>query len=88
MHDDNAVERIQQRMAELRRELSYDVRDVRQSSRAMADLGRLFRRHPWGVAAAAIVIGYIVVPQKITGAYWDKQEDKGHPLEGMVDEQS
>jgi len=68
---DDKADDICHRMAELRSELACDVRDVRRSTREMADHARemtnplyYIRRFPWASAAAAVAIGYLLVPKK------------------------
>jgi ElaB/YqjD/DUF883 family membrane-anchored ribosome-binding protein len=68
---DESAEAIRRRMAELRSELTCDVRDVKRSTREMADQARelaspmfYIRRFPWASAAAAIAVGYLLVPKK------------------------
>jgi hypothetical protein len=61
---DDSAEAIRRRMAELRRELASDVRDVRQSARDMANPLYYIRRFPWASAAIAAGIGYLLVPKK------------------------
>jgi hypothetical protein len=58
-------------MAELRSELTCDVRDVKRSTREIADQARemanpmyYIRRYPWATAAAAVALGYLLVPKK------------------------
>jgi hypothetical protein len=51
-------------MAELRRELTSDVRHVRQSAREMSNPLYYIRHFPWTSAAVAAAIGYLLVPKK------------------------
>lgn len=58
-------------MAELRRELTVDVREVGRSAREMKNRARemtnplyYIRHFPWASAAAAAMIGYMLVPKK------------------------
>src|SRR5262245_42769051 len=64
MEPDKSVERIRQRMAELRCELSCDVHDVGRSARAMTDIGVYVRRFPWASVAIALAAGYFLVPRR------------------------
>ncbi|MCI0379104.1 MAG: hypothetical protein L0215_15960 [Gemmataceae bacterium] len=57
-------EKIRRRMAELRRELDCDVRQVSRSAREMTDWTYYVRKFPWAVAAIALAAGYLVVPKK------------------------
>jgi hypothetical protein len=51
-------------MAELRRELTCDVRDVGRGAREMANPLYYVRHFPWASAAMAAAIGYMLVPKK------------------------
>ena len=64
MTPDENAESIRRRMAELRRELTCDVRDVGRSARKMANPLYYVRRFPWASAAVAVAIGYLLVPKK------------------------
>ncbi len=64
MTPDDSAESIRKRMAELRRELTCDVRDVSRSARQMTNPLYYMRRFPWASAAAAAAIGYLLVPKK------------------------
>ena len=68
---DDSAEAIRRRMAELRSELTCDVRDVKRSTREMAEQARelaspmfYIRRFPWVSAAVALGVGYLLVPKK------------------------
>jgi hypothetical protein len=64
MTRDDSADAIRRRMAELRRELTCDVRDVGRSARAMADPSFYVRRFPWATVAVAAAIGYMLIPKK------------------------
>ena len=64
MEPDEPADRIRERMAELRSDLSWDVRDVGRSARAMTDVGLYVRRFPWATIAVAMAAGYLLVPRK------------------------
>lgn len=64
MSSDDSVDQIRRRMAELRRDLSLDVREVGRSARAMADWTFYVRRFPWATAALAAAVGYMLIPKK------------------------
>jgi hypothetical protein len=64
VNSDDSAEAIRRRMAELRRELTSDVRDVRQGAREMANPLYYIRRFPWASAAAAAAVGYLLVPKR------------------------
>jgi hypothetical protein len=61
---DDSADAIRRRMAELRRELTSDVRDVTRSAKEMGNPMYYIRRYPLASAAAAAVIGYLLVPKK------------------------
>jgi hypothetical protein len=61
---DDSAEMIQKRMAELRRELDCDVRDVGRGARKLANPLYYVRNFPWASAAAAAAVGYLLVPKK------------------------
>jgi hypothetical protein len=61
---DDSAEAIRRRMAELRRELTCDVRDVKRSAKEMANPLHHLRQHPWATAALAAAVGYLLVPKK------------------------
>ena len=63
MAADDPAEEISRRMAELRRELSSDVRAASRSARAMTDWRFYVRRFPWAVAGLAVLAGYMLVPR-------------------------
>src|SRR5262245_7039056 len=64
MSTDDDAEAIRRRMAELRRELTFDVRDVGRSARAMANPAYYVRKFPWATTAVAALVGYMLVPKK------------------------
>ena len=51
-------------MAELRRELTCDIRDVRRSASEMANPMHYIRRYPLATAAVAAAVGYLLIPKK------------------------
>jgi hypothetical protein len=61
---DESAEAIRRRMAELRRELTIDVRDVGESARELASPMYYIRHFPWASAAVAAGIGFLLVPKK------------------------
>jgi hypothetical protein len=63
MADDDA-EAIRRRMAELRRELTGDVREVSRGARVMTDWTFYVRRFPWVVVGIAACAGYLLIPRK------------------------
>jgi hypothetical protein len=64
MASDDSAERIRRRMAELRRELECDVREVGRSARVMTDWTFYVRKFPWAVAAVAAATGFMLIPKK------------------------
>jgi ElaB/YqjD/DUF883 family membrane-anchored ribosome-binding protein len=64
MATDDSAEAIRRRMAELRRELAFDVRDVSRSARAMTNPAYYVRKFPWATTAAAAIVGYLLIPKK------------------------
>ncbi len=64
MTPNDSADAIRKRMAELRCELTTDVRDVGRSAREMANPLYYFRRYPWASIAVATVAGYLLVPKK------------------------
>ena len=63
-NSEDSAEAIRRRMAELRRELTSDVRGVKEGAREMANPLYYIRRFPWASAAVAAAIGYLLVPKK------------------------
>src|SRR4051812_25690032 len=51
-------------MAELRRELAYDMQDVTRSAKAMASPSFYIRKFPWATLAIAAGVGYMLIPKK------------------------
>jgi len=51
-------------MAELRRELAYDMQDVSRSAKAMASPSFYIRKFPWATLAVAAGVGYMLIPKK------------------------
>jgi len=64
MATEDSADAIRRRMAELRRELTYDVRDVGRSARAMASPAFYVRKFPWATTAVAAAIGYLLIPKQ------------------------
>jgi hypothetical protein len=64
MSTEDSAEKIRRRMAELRRELECDVRQVKQGASVVTDWQFYVRRFPWAVAGAALVAGYLLVPKR------------------------
>jgi len=64
MTTDDSAEKIRRRMAELRRELECDVREVSRGARVYSDWKFYVRKFPWAVAGAALLAGYMLVPKR------------------------
>lgn len=64
MSPDDSAAKIRRRMAELRRELECDVREVSRSARVMTDWTFYVRRFPWAMAGLAVGAGYMLIPKK------------------------
>jgi hypothetical protein len=64
MSTDDSAEKIRRRMAELRRELECDVREVSRGARVMTDWKFYARKFPWAVAGVAVLAGYMLIPKR------------------------
>jgi hypothetical protein len=64
MSTDESAEKIRRRMAELRRELDCDVREVSRGARVMTDWKFYARKFPWAMAGVAVLAGYMLVPKR------------------------
>lgn len=68
MSPEDEAETIRRRMAELRRELACDMRDVGRSARAMksavTDPKFYVKKFPWATLAIAAGIGFMLIPKK------------------------
>ena len=53
MSTEDSAEKIRRRMAELRRDLDVDVREVERGARVMTDWKFYARKFPWAVAGTA-----------------------------------
>src|SRR4051812_33689185 len=51
-------------MAQIRRELHEDVREVVASAEAVTDWKRYIRMYPWAAIGVAVAVGYLVVPRR------------------------
>jgi len=60
----NDVDQIRRRMAEIRRELHEDVREVVASAEAVTDWRRYIRMYPWAALGVAVAVGYLIVPRR------------------------
>jgi hypothetical protein len=64
MSTDDSAEKICRRMAELRRELECDVREVSRGAAVITDWKFYARKFPWAIVGAAAVAGYMLVPKR------------------------
>jgi hypothetical protein len=60
----NDVDEIRRKMAQIRRELHEDVRDVVASAEAVTDWRRYIRMYPWAALGLAAVAGFLIVPKR------------------------
>jgi hypothetical protein len=63
MSDEASIKAIQQRMQEVRHELTHEVDELVASARDMTDWRNYVRAYPWACAAAAAAVGYLLVPR-------------------------
>ncbi len=61
------IEFLQAQLQRARMNMSEDVHDLVQNARDMTDWRRHWRGHPWVACAAAIGLGYLVVPARRFG---------------------
>jgi hypothetical protein len=61
---EDSGEEIRRRMAELRSDLTGDVRAVGRSARVMTDWTFYVRRFPWVMVGLAAIVGYMITPRK------------------------
>jgi hypothetical protein len=61
---DEPAEILCQRIAELRSEVSGEVRDLVLRAKTLADWRYYIRRYPWACLATAFVLGYLIVPAR------------------------
>ncbi|MDR3633501.1 MAG: hypothetical protein P4L84_06675 [Isosphaeraceae bacterium] len=60
----NDAEDIRRKMAQIRRDLHADVREVVVQAEAVADWRRYIRMYPWISVGVAFAVGYAVVPRR------------------------
>jgi len=60
----NDAEEILRRMAQIRRELHQDVREVVASAEAVTDWHRYIRMYPWAAVGVAFAVGFVIVPRR------------------------
>lgn len=61
---DERVEQIQRQMRQIRLHLDDDVGGIVAGAQQMTDWRRYVAAFPWGSVAAAVAVGYLVVPRK------------------------
>lgn len=59
------AEEIQRRMARIRRDLNTGVGDIVHSARVMSRWQYYVQNYPWVCVAAAVALGYLVVPSRV-----------------------
>lgn len=64
MSTEESAEKVRRRMAELRREMECDVREVTRGARVMTDWRFYVRKFPWAAAGLALAAGYFLIPKK------------------------
>lgn len=64
MGTEDSAEAIRRRMAELRQDLTSDVKEVSRGARELASPMYYVRRFPWAVVAGAAAVGYMLIPKK------------------------
>jgi hypothetical protein len=60
----NDIDEIRRRMAQIRRDLHQDVKEVVAGAEAVTDWRRYIRSHPWVAVGIAAGIGYLIVPKR------------------------
>jgi hypothetical protein len=60
----NEVDQIRRQMAEIRRELHEDVREVVATAEAVTDWRSYLSKYPWLALGGAFAVGYLVVPRR------------------------
>jgi len=60
----NESDEIRRKMAQIRRDLHADVREVVAGAEAATDWRRYVRSYPWALVGIAAAIGYLVVPKR------------------------
>ena len=80
MSDDATIEAIQQRMREVRRELSQDLAT---SARDITNWRSYVRASPWIAVASAAAVGYLLAPKgppmvRVSGIDLQKLTSNGH----------
>jgi hypothetical protein len=60
----NDIEEIRRQMAQIRRELHEDVKEVVEGAEAVTDWRRYIRMYPWAAVGTAVAVGYLIVPKR------------------------
>jgi len=60
----NDADEIRRLMAQIRRELHTDVREVVASAEAVTDWRRYIRNAPWVALGVSVAVGYLIVPRR------------------------
>ena len=60
------IAEIQQRMAQIRREMHKDVQGAVRGAQSLTDWRNLLANHPWAGLGIAMGLGYLIVPRKKT----------------------
>ena len=58
------IAEIQQRMAQIRREMHADVQGAVRGAQSLTDWRTIVANHPWAALGAAAGVGYLVVPHR------------------------
>jgi hypothetical protein len=58
------IEEIRRRMAQIRRELHEDVKEVVEGAEEVTDWRRYVKLYPWAATGAAFATGYLIVPKR------------------------
>ena len=58
------IAQLQEQMHQVRMDLGEEVHDLVENARAMTDWHVHWRRHPLAFGAAAVLLGYLIVPSR------------------------
>jgi hypothetical protein len=58
------IDDIRRKMAQIRRDLHADVKNVVEGAEAATDWRRFIRNYPWTSMGVALAVGYLVVPRR------------------------
>lgn len=65
MAETDDADEIRRQMEQIRCDLSQSVETLVESAREMTDWRYYVRQYPWAGVAAAAVVGYVIVPQRM-----------------------